>query len=84
VTEDVPHEIRRVIQDRLDVAEERVTLNASFLNDLGADSIALLELTLAFEEAFDIEIPDGEADKIRTVREAVVSIQKHVQARRSS
>ncbi len=82
--EDVPEEIRRVIEKRLDVAGDRVTLDASFLKDLGADSLALVDLTLAIEEAFDIEIPDEEANQIRTVREAVAIIEKHVRARRSS
>jgi len=84
VAEEVPEEIRRVIEKRLEVAGDRVTLDASFRNDLGADSLALVDLTLAIEEAFDIEITDDEADKIRTVREAVATIEKHVLARRSS
>jgi acyl carrier protein len=80
----VPYEIRRLIQKRLDVAEERVTLDASFLNDLGADSLALVDLTLAIEETFDIEFPDDEADKIRTVRDAVNAIDRHLRAKRPS
>jgi acyl carrier protein len=81
---EVPYEIRRVIQKRLDVAEESVTLEASFTCDLGADSLALVDLTLAIEEAFDIEIPDDEAAKIRTVRDAVNAIDRHLQAKRVS
>jgi acyl carrier protein len=84
VAEDVPEAIRRVIEKRLEVTGDRVTLDASFRNDLGADSLALVDLTLAIEEAFDIEISDDEADRIRTVREAVATIEKHVQARRAS
>jgi acyl carrier protein len=84
VNSDVPEDIRRVIEKRLDVAGDRVTLDASFLNDLGADSLALVDLTLAIEEAFDIEIPDDEADKIRTVRDAVDAIERHVRARNSA
>jgi acyl carrier protein len=61
----VPDEIRRVIHERLEVADDRITLDASFMNDLGADSLALLDLTLALEEAFDIDISDDAADKIR-------------------
>jgi acyl carrier protein len=83
VTETVPDEIRRVIQKRLEVSEELVTLDASFQKDLGADSLSLMDLTLAIEEAFDIDISDEEADKIHTVREAVVAIEQHVRARRS-
>lgn len=55
---------------------------ASFLNDLGADSLALVELTLALEEAFDIEIPDEEAQKMRTVRDAILSVEKYRRVQR--
>jgi acyl carrier protein len=84
VTYQVPDEIRRVIQKRLDVAEDRVTLDASFREDLGADSLALMDLSLAIEEAFDIEIPDEDADKMRTVRDVVDYIEKDGRSRRSS
>jgi|GEM_PF-1050064 acyl carrier protein len=84
VTKDVPDDIKRVIQKRLEVAEDRITLDASFANDLGADSLALLDLTLALEEAFDIDIPDKAADKIRTVRDAVEFIAEHSHVRRSA
>jgi len=84
VTNQVPDDIRRVIQKRLDVAEDRVTLDASFREDLGADSLALMDLSLAIEEAFDIDIPEEEADKIRTVRDAVDYIETQVRARGSS
>ncbi len=83
VIKDVPDDVKRVIRQRLDVAEDRITLDASFMNDLGADSLALLDLTLALEEAFDIDISDEAADQIRTVRDAVEFIEKHVQARPS-
>jgi acyl carrier protein len=66
------------------VSEELVTLDASFLKDLGADSLALMDLTLAIEEEFDIDITDEEADRIRTVREAVDTIERHVRARDSA
>jgi acyl carrier protein len=55
VTNDVASEIRRVIHRRLDVAEDRITLDASFVDDLGVDSLALVDLTLDFEETFNIE-----------------------------
>jgi acyl carrier protein len=80
VSNQVPDEIRRVIEKRLEVAADRVTLDASFREDLGADSLALMDLSLAIEEAFDIEIPDEEADKIRTVRDVVDYIEKHVRS----
>jgi acyl carrier protein len=84
VTNDVPDNIKRVIRERLEVADDRITLDASFRDDLGADSLALLDLTLALEEAFDIDISDEAADHIRTVREAVEFIEKQLQARRST
>jgi acyl carrier protein len=84
VTNDVASEIRRVIHRRLDVAEDRITLDASFVDDLGVDSLALVDLTLDFEETFNIEIPDEEGDKMRTFREAVDAIEKLVQARASA
>ena len=81
MTTGVPSKIRRVIRQRLDVAENRITLDASFMGDLGADSLALMDLTLALEATFDIEISVAEAEQIRTVREAVASIERHVKAR---
>ena len=80
VSDQVPDEIRRVIQKRLEVAADRVTLDASFREDLGADSLALMDLSLAIEEEFDIEISDEEADKIRTVRDVVDCIETHVRS----
>jgi acyl carrier protein len=79
---DIPSEVRRLVCKRLDVAEARVMPEASFLNDLGADSLALVELTLALEEAFDIEIPDEEAQKMRTVRDAILSVEKYRRVQR--
>jgi acyl carrier protein len=52
------------------------------VDDLGADSLAVTELTIVFEETFDIEIPDEEADRIRTVRDAVTAVEKYVRMRR--
>ena len=54
---------------------------ASLIDELGADALAVVELTLVFEETFDIEIPDEEADKIRTVRDAVAAVESHIPAR---
>jgi len=79
---DVPAEVRSLVSKRLAVAEELVHPDASFIDDLGADSLALAELTLVFEESFDIEIPDEEADAIRTVRDAILAVERHVQAQR--
>ena len=57
-----------------------MTPNASFVDDLGADSLDTVELVMAFEEAFDIEIPDEDAEKIRTVQDAVTYIEQHAKA----
>ena len=78
---DIPREVQRLVSERLDVAESLVELDASFIQDLGADSLAIVELTLLFEETFDIEIPDAEADAIRTIRDAVISVEKYLRAR---
>jgi acyl carrier protein len=74
---DTLSEVRRLVCKRLDVAEDRVKPEASFMGDLGADSLALVELTLVFEETFDIDIPDEEAQKMRTVRDAILSVEKY-------
>ena len=63
--------VKKVVVEQLDVNPEEVTPEASFVEDLGADSLDMVELTMAFEEAFDIEIPDEEAEKISTVQDAV-------------
>jgi acyl carrier protein len=59
-----------------------VTATASFVDDLGADSLDTVELVMAFEEAFGIEIPDEDAEKIATVKDAVEYIQKHASAKK--
>jgi acyl carrier protein len=59
-----------------------VTPTASFVDDLGADSLDVVELTMAFEEAFGIEIPDEDAEKIATVKDAIEYIQKHASAKK--
>ena len=63
--------VRRIVFEQLGVGEEEVTLSASFIDDLGADSLDTVELVMAFEEEFEIEIPDEEAEKIATVEDAV-------------
>ena len=66
-----------LIVEQLGVSREEAVLNASFIDDLGADSLGLVELVLAFEEAFEIDIPDEDTEKIRTVQDAVDYIEKH-------
>jgi acyl carrier protein len=69
--------VKGIIVEQLGVEEEEVTLEASFTDDLGADSLDIVELVMAFEEEFGIEIPDEDAEKITRVKEAVEYIDKH-------
>ena len=64
-------QIVKMIADQLQIDEEQVKPDASFMDDLGADSLDTVELIMALEEEFDIEIPDSEAEKIRTVQQAL-------------
>ena len=73
----VADKVKSIIVEQLGVDEEEVTLDASFTEDLGADSLDIVELVMAFEEEFGIEIPDEEAEKISNVREAVDYIQNN-------
>ena len=73
----VDEKVKPIIVEQLGVDEGEVTPNASFVDDLGADSLDTVELVMAFEEAFDIEIPDEEAEKIKTVKNAVDYINAH-------
>ena len=66
----VDERVKQIIVEQLGVDEAEVTPNASFVDDLGADSLDTVELVMAFEEAFEIEIPDEDAEKIRTVKDA--------------
>ena len=67
----VDEKVKQIIVEQLGVEEAEVTASASFVDDLGADSLDTVELVMAFEEAFDIEIPDEDAEKIRTVQDAI-------------
>ena len=73
----VEEKVKQIIVEQLGVDEGEVTPNASFVDDLGADSLDTVELVMAFEEAFDLEIPDDDAEKIRTVKDAIDYIGKH-------
>lgn len=68
---DVEKKVKEIIVEQLGVSEDQVKLEASFIEDLGADSLDTVELVMAFEEAFGLEIPDEDAEKIRTVKDAV-------------
>ena len=73
----IEEKVKEIIVEQLGVEEDDVNPNAKFIEDLGADSLDTVELVMAFEEAFDIEIPDEDAEKIRTVQDAVDYIGKH-------
>ena len=69
--------VKKLVCEQLGVKEEEVTPDASFVEDLGADSLDTVELVMALEEEFETEIPDEEAEKITTVKEAVDYIESH-------
>ena len=73
----VADKVKSIIVEQLGVDEEEVTPDASFVDDLGADSLDTVELVMAFEEEFGIEIPDEDAEKIRSVQDALDYIGKH-------
>jgi acyl carrier protein len=68
--------IKKIIVDQLGVDESKITEDSSFVDDLGADSLDIVELIMAFEEEFDMEIPDEDAEKIKTVGDAVKYLSK--------
>ncbi|MAM33744.1 MAG: acyl carrier protein [Micavibrio sp.] len=68
---DVAERVKKIVVEHLGVEEDKVTESASFIDDLGADSLDTVELVMAFEEEFNVEIPDDAAEKIQTVGDAV-------------
>jgi acyl carrier protein len=78
----VEEKIKQIIVEQLGVDEAEVTSSASFVDDLGADSLDIVELVMAFEEAFDIEIPDEDAEKITRVKEAIEYIESHAKSKK--
>jgi acyl carrier protein len=74
---EITEKVKQIISEQLGVEEAEVTPTASFVDDLGADSLDTVELVMALEENFDIEIPDDAAEKIRTVQDAIDYIDKH-------
>lgn len=75
---DIMEKVKALIVKQLDVDPNQVTIDASFTDDLGADSLDTVEMVMAFEEAFDIEIPDNDAEKIKTVKDAVTYLKSKV------
>ncbi len=71
------NKIKTIIVEQLGVEEEEVKMEASFVDDMGADSLDIVELIMSLEEEFDLEIPDEDAEKISTVAEAIKYIQEH-------
>ena len=71
MSEDIKAKIKKIVADHLGIEEEKVTEEASFIDDLGADSLDTVELVMAFEEEFGCEIPDDAAEKIVTLKDAV-------------
>ncbi len=69
--------VREIVAEQLGVDVEEVTPEASFIDDLGADSLDTVELVMALEEGFDIEIPDEDAEQIKTVNDAIKYIESH-------
>ena len=77
-SEEILEKVKAIIVEQLGVAETAVEMDASFIDDLGADSLDIVELIMALEEEFDIEIPDSDAEKVVTVGDVVEYIKDHV------
>ena len=73
----IEERVQKIVIEQLGVKEEEVTLQASFVDDLGADSLDTVELVMALEEEFETEIPDEDAEKITTVQQAIDYINEH-------
>ncbi len=78
MAENIEERVKEIIADRLGVDPEEVTPDASFVEDLGADSLDTVELVMALEEEFGVEIPDEDAEKIQKVGDAIEYIKSHI------
>ncbi len=74
----IEEKVKEIITKQMDASKDQVTPETSFVNDLGADSLDTVELVMEFEDAFDINIPDEEAEKIQTVGDALKYIKAHI------
>jgi acyl carrier protein len=77
MADSIEEKVKQIIVEELGVDEPEVTPNARFIEDLGADSLDTVELVMRFEEEFDIEIPDEDAEKIQSVRDAITYIEQY-------
>jgi acyl carrier protein len=68
---DTFEKVKKIVEEQLDVEEDKITLKANFIDDLGADSLDTVELVMALEEEFEVEIPDEDAENIKTVQDVV-------------
>lgn len=75
---DILAKVKEIIVEKLGVSEEEISMEARFIEDLGADSLDTVEMIMKFEEAFDITIPDDEAEKLKTVGDAVEYLKKNI------
>ena len=78
-TVDVAEKVIGIVASQLDVEKEKIKPETSFINDLGADSLDIVELVMEFEEAFDMSIPDEDAEQLRTVGDAITYLKKHME-----
>ena len=78
---EVTEKVRQIVSEQLGVDEAEVTPSASFIDDLGADSLDQVELVMALEEAFNMEVGDEDAEKILTVQNAIDYVEKHARAK---
>ena len=74
---DTADRVKKIVVEHLGVEEDKVTPDASFIDDLGADSLDIVELVMAMEEEFEVEIPDEEAENIKTVGDAIKYVETH-------
>jgi acyl carrier protein len=75
--QEIEKKVKEIIKSQLEVSEDKLKPEASFIDDLKADSLAVVELVLALEQAFDITIPEEDTEQIKTVKDAITYIQNH-------
>jgi acyl carrier protein len=78
MSNNIEERVKKIVAEQLGVDEAQVTNESSFIDDLGADSLDTVEMVMALEEAFEMEIPDEDAEKIQTIQDAINYIKSHV------